>query len=255
MVVVRRQETVWLTRRPRETALRHARPRRGMALVRALGLSAVAAGALTVGVSSMPPASPARADLAPSPAANVKVAARIESWNGPLAPFSTKVPDAPSTPATAWSLFATEPSGSIAQARFAPAGDRASVPQFATLTRTEAAPEWQERDFADVAVVDGRTLDAAGLRVRLAGLALPPGDEACRTLDGRIEACATRAATQLELITRWRKVTCRYQTASSGEAVGTCRVGSSDLAERLLKAGYVQPLQATASAPGRTRPI
>jgi endonuclease YncB( thermonuclease family) len=139
------------------------------------------------------------------------------------------------------------------QARFAPAP---ALPLHSTtLAPSAIEPEWQEREFADVAVVDGRTLDAAGVRIRLSELALPSADEACRTLDGRIEACATRAATQLELMTRWRKVSCRFRAGSSGEATGSCRIGSGDLAERLLKTGYVRRLDATDVVRGGARPI
>jgi endonuclease YncB( thermonuclease family) len=139
------------------------------------------------------------------------------------------------------------------QARFVRAGSPAV--RHGPLSETASAPTWHERELADVAVVDGRTLDAAGVRIRLSGLALPPADEACRTLDGRVEACATRAATQLELLTRHRKVTCRYQASPSGEANGSCRIGSSDLAERLVKTGYVRRLDPADAAKGRVRPI
>jgi hypothetical protein len=223
-----------------------------MAIPRALALSAVAAGVLTLGVSSVPPAPAARADVAADRSPNAKASARLEAWNGPLTPMRAKAADVPSSPAPAWSLFASEPA-SLVQARFAPTGAPALQP--GTLTQAAATSEWQEREFAEVTVVDGRTLDAAGLRIRLSGLALPSADEACRTLDGRIEACAARAATQLELITRWRKVSCRYQPGPSGEAVATCRVGSSDLAERLLKTGYVHRLDAAAPATRVARPI
>ena len=64
MAAVRTHQTVWLTRAPGETALRRARPRRSMAVIRAFGMSAVAAGVLTLGVSSVPPAPAARADAA-----------------------------------------------------------------------------------------------------------------------------------------------------------------------------------------------
>jgi endonuclease YncB( thermonuclease family) len=104
--------------------------------------------------------------------------------------------------------------------------------------RGPAANEWREEEFAAVAVVDGRTLAAGALRIRLVGLDLPMPEQVCRTLDGRLEHCTARAATQLELLTRWRKVTCRYRLAGAEEAVGHCRIGTSDLAERMVKSGY-----------------
>jgi len=226
-----------------------------MAFLRALGMSAVAAGVLTLGVSSVPPAPAARADAAADTVSAPKASARIEIWNRPLAPIRADAAGAPSSASSTapWSLFAAQPSASLGQARFVRAGSAAF--QYGTPAHTASGPEWQERELADVAVVDGRTLDAAGLRIRLSGLTLPRADEACRTLDGRIEACATRAATQLELIIRHRKVTCRYQASPSGGADGSCRIGSSDLAERLVKTGYVRRLDTANAAKGRVPPI
>jgi hypothetical protein len=49
-----------------------------------------------------------------------------------------------------------------------------------------------------------------------------------------------RAATQLELMTRARKLTCRYRLESATDGVGACRIGDSDLAARMLRTGYVK---------------
>ena len=100
------------------------------------------------------------------------------------------------------------------------------------------------RDRVDVpfaegfTVIDGRTLAAGDLRIRLVGLDLPLPDQVCRTLDGRFEACASRAATQLELLTRWRQVTCHYRREPGGDAIGRCRIGTQDLSDRMIKTGY-----------------
>jgi endonuclease YncB( thermonuclease family) len=92
--------------------------------------------------------------------------------------------------------------------------------------------------------------------ITLDGLELPHREQVCRTLDNRLEPCAARAATQLELLTRSRKVTCRYRMTTSSEATGSCRLGSQDLADRLLRTGYVRaaengkPVVASASPAG-----
>jgi len=99
---------------------------------------------------------------------------------------------------------------------------------------------WQEADFSGVTVADGRTLVAGALRIRLEGLELPGADETCRTVDGRREPCTARAATVLELTTRWRAVSCRYRLETLEEGVGACRVGTSDLAERMARTGLVR---------------
>jgi endonuclease YncB( thermonuclease family) len=103
-----------------------------------------------------------------------------------------------------------------------------------------SAEEWREQEFAFVAVVDGRTFSSGGVTMRLAGLDLPPPDQVCRTLDNRLEQCAVRAATQLELLTRSRTLACRYRMTTSSEATGSCRIGARDLAERMVRTGYVR---------------
>jgi hypothetical protein len=104
----------------------------------------------------------------------------------------------------------------------------------------EIRREWQESEFASVAVIDGRTLEAGGLRIRLSGIQLPREDAICRTLDGRLETCLSRAATTLDVNTRWRRVSCRYQMQGLGQAIGSCRAGGTDLAERVVRAGYAE---------------
>ncbi|HKG82711.1 MAG TPA: hypothetical protein VKB16_06080, partial [Beijerinckiaceae bacterium] len=76
--------------------------------------------------------------------------------------------------------------------------------------------------------------------------------EVCRTLDGRLEPCLARAATQLELITRFRKVSCRYRIEAPGEASGSCRIGATDLAERMARTGFAK--RAPRRGASRSRP-
>lgn len=104
----------------------------------------------------------------------------------------------------------------------------------------EPRKEWREQEFAAITVIDGRTFTSDGLTITLADLEVPPADEVCRTLDNRLEQCAVRAATQLDLLTRSRKIACRFQMTTSSEATGSCRIGSQDLAQRLIRTGYVR---------------
>jgi hypothetical protein len=103
-----------------------------------------------------------------------------------------------------------------------------------------ASSEWRDEEFAFVEVVDGRTIRAGSVSIRLADLELPHPEQVCRTLDNRLEQCAARAATQLELITRSRRLACRYRMITSSEAVGECRIGANDVASRMIRTGYVQ---------------
>jgi endonuclease YncB( thermonuclease family) len=100
--------------------------------------------------------------------------------------------------------------------------------------------EWREQEFAFVNVVDGRTLITGDVTITLDGLELPQPDQVCRTLDDRLEQCSARAATQLELLTRSRRLACRYRMTSSSSGVGSCRIGSRDLAERMIRTGYAR---------------
>ncbi len=68
----------------------------------------------------------------------------------------------------------------------------------------------------------------------------------CRTLDGRVEPCAVRAHTQLDLMIRARTLACRYRETAPGVAEGSCRIGSSDLADRMVRTGYVHRTDAPA---------
>ncbi|HEX8663053.1 MAG TPA: hypothetical protein VF744_03370 [Beijerinckiaceae bacterium] len=176
--------------------------------------------------------------------------ARLAAWTarGP-APVLTLVPS-PALPAAETApIFAPRLAAAPAQARFAkidPAVTGSLMPG-AFEPPAPRSGEWREEEFAQVRALDGRTLAAPAVVVRLSGLELPESGEVCRTLDGRLEPCAVRAATQLELMTRHRKVACRYRIEARGEAVGTCRVGTSDLAERMLRTGFAR------RAPGTER--
>ena len=122
-------------------------------------------------------------------------------------------------------------------------GDGVAAPA-PTAAAGPLSEEWRQQDLASVAVVDGRTVSSGGVTIRLAGLELPPPDQVCRTLDNRLEQCVVRAATQLDLLTRSRTLACRYRMITSSEAVGSCRIGSHDLAERMVRSNYVRAADA-----------
>ena len=128
------------------------------------------------------------------------------------------------------------------QARFAKAGEpaRHRLARPRRVAPVPGASEWRDEEFAQIQALDGRTLAASSVRIRLAGLELPGAGDVCRTLDGRLEPCLARAATQLELITRFRKVSCRYRIEAPGEASGSCRIGATDLAERMARTGFAK---------------
>lgn len=203
-------------------------------VLRTLGLAALAAG-LALGVVSGGVFDPFAADLAmeDTGASDGKDASRVDLGHAALATSEAVVPGE--------------------------ADETASMPASQSVVGTERldqAPQWHEDEFASVMVVDGRTLSVGAVAITLDGLELPHREQVCRTLDNRLEPCAARAATQLELLTRSRKVTCRYRMTTSSEATGSCRLGSQDLADRLLRTGYVRaaenakPVVASASPAG-----
>jgi endonuclease YncB( thermonuclease family) len=194
-----------------------------------------------------------------------KDAARLSSWSDRSRGAAAE--PGRTTPAGAGSALGTaeSPSDPHSPAASRPAGDGrplaaqglAAASPWPAAKAADARSDWREEEFAHVAVVDGRTLQAGRMRIELAGVELPKPDEVCRTLDGRLEACAARAATQLELLTRWRKVSCHYRPGeASDEGVGHCRVGSSDLGQRMLRTGFARrtaerhiPVAAAGAAP------
>jgi hypothetical protein len=250
---IRSQNAVWLI--PGRSGRRPSVRRRGAGvLARTVGVAALLAGAALGLAPGEAPAVASREPQAP-PAAVVAEAGKDQAR---LATFSEprREPVRASAPGQASGAFS---SASLAgKARLmAPGGDLVTG-SLGAFQRSPAGPEAgaKEQEFAQIEVIDGRTIAAGPLRIRLVGLDLPAKDEVCRTLDGRLEACAARAATQLELLTRSRTVVCRYRLETSSEGAGTCRIGASDLAERMLRTGYTKRLAAAqASAPLPGEPV
>ena len=240
MKTVQGGDAIWLTR-AQAGAPRSLRRQRANVLARA----ACVAGLLTGVAAGLAPAdAPATAAAVPAaPPALSAVLAKDEARlaSAPASRVVAAVPAASARAAVARPVdprFAALPT----QARFAKAGEPAVtgslVPGgFAPAPR---ASEWREEEFAQIQALDGRTLAASSVRIRLAGLELPGAGEVCRTLDGRLEPCLARAATQLELITRFRKVSCRYRIEAPGEASGSCRIGATELAERMARTGFAK---------------
>jgi hypothetical protein len=217
MTSLRIGHTTWLLAPRPETGLRQAKRPVLAVFGRTLALAAA-----TVALGFTTFASAPRADQ--SDAAH-PTEVRVQS---PSLPNSAPSASAEISPFQAASIGASS--------RFTALPSRPPDEGFVPPARQSS--EWREEEFATVGVVDGRTLVADGVRIHLVGLDLPMSEQVCRTLDGRLELCAVRAATQLELLTRWKRVTCHYRLESAGEAIGRCRTGTSDLTDRMIKTGY-----------------
>lgn len=119
----------------------------------------------------------------------------------------------------------------------------AGLDPIAATGAVEAAPSApptpRETMLSRVAVIDGRTLSAGGLRIRLAGIDLLPAGQACPLLDGTAETCRNRARTQLELFLRHRPVACALPPERTGGTItARCRLGGVDLSEWLVRSGW-----------------
>jgi hypothetical protein len=203
-----------------------------LAVGAALGLAAGEAPA--VGAAETSARQAVTAPVAPA----AKDSTRLAAWHRPA---TVAAPTAATAAETA-PIFAPRLAAAPGEARFAkadPAVTGSLLPGAFELPAPRPG-EWREEEFSTVRALDGRTLAAPSVVIRLSGLELPESGEVCRTLDGRLEPCALRAATQLELMTRHRKVACRYRLEGPGEAVGTCRIGTSDLAERMGRTGFAK---------------
>jgi hypothetical protein len=241
MKTVQNGDAIWLTR-VQAGAPRSLRRQRAHVLARA----ACVAGLLTGAAAGLAPAdAPATVAAAPAAPAALSTALAKEEARLASAPASRAVAAVPAASTRAAAVarpvdprFAALPT----QARFAKAGEPAVTGSLVPGGFAPAAPasEWRDEEFAQIQALDGRTLAASSVRIRLSGLELPGAGDICRTLDGRLEPCLARAATQLELITRFRKVSCRYRIEAPGEASGSCRIGTTDLAERMARTGFAK---------------
>jgi endonuclease YncB( thermonuclease family) len=207
---------------------------------RAAGLAVAAILLAFAAMASVPREGTKERPRDPVPTISAKDAARLSAAarDGAAPRAATQDPDATGSADRAGFFAASVLGGAFRFGDIAPDPDR--------FAPADADPAWREAEFAQVTTLDGATLEANGMKIRLVGLDLPQPDEICRTLDGRLERCAARAATQLELLTRWRRVTCDYRIAGAGEALGRCRIGSSDLTERMIRSGYAWQSAATA---------
>jgi len=215
MGTVRIDGAVWLTP-ARRGAAAEGSGRAGL-WGRTLGLVGAVGGVVMALASAGSPVEAARSERPVQSAAPAAAAEKIPSRLPDVAAAAAAQPD-----------------------RFRPGGDVRAALAAAQAFAAPVDAGWRDGAFSDVAVVDGRTFESGGVRIRLAGIDLPAPSEMCRTLDGRLEPCAARAATQLELLVRWRSLACRYRPEGAADGVGECRLGSGDLAERMLRTGFVR---------------
>lgn len=88
--------------------------------------------------------------------------------------------------------------------------------------------------------VTGALLRVNGELVELKGIEAPHPKHPCLKANGRRWSCGSSATNALNKILRAQTVTCEISGRSeTGRAVGTCRVGESDIAAELVRNGHV----------------
>jgi endonuclease YncB( thermonuclease family) len=87
-------------------------------------------------------------------------------------------------------------------------------------------------------VIDGDTLEVAGVRVRLWGIDAPESRQTCEA-DGQDYACGERATRHLRTLVADRTVSCEPRTRDRyGRTVALCRTDGSDLGAAMVRDGW-----------------
>uniref|UniRef100_UPI003BA9546D thermonuclease family protein n=1 Tax=Stappia sp. TaxID=1870903 RepID=UPI003BA9546D len=109
-------------------------------------------------------------------------------------------------------------------------------------------PEVEKREVPDEitvrqpVVLDGGTLEADGLVIRLAGIEAPGLDAACPSHLGGSWPCGVRARTALRAFVRRFAITCSdIARPENGPVTATCRRSTTDLATWMVEQGWALP--------------
>ena len=91
-------------------------------------------------------------------------------------------------------------------------------------------------------VVDGDSLEIAGVRIRLHGIDAPERDQACSNGEGHSYGCGREAARALAAAIAGRSVTCTpLEVDRYDRDVAVCTVDGADLGEIMVRAGHALP--------------
>ena len=87
-------------------------------------------------------------------------------------------------------------------------------------------------------VIDGDTLDVAGVRIRLWGIDAPESRQVC-TVAGQDYPCGGRATQHLRMLVGERPVACEPRaTDRYGRTVALCRVEGRDIGAAMVRDGW-----------------
>ena len=109
-------------------------------------------------------------------------------------------------------------------------------------------PEVEVREVPDEitvrqpVVLDGGTIEAEGLVIRLAGIEAPGLDETCPSRLGGTWPCGVRARTALRAFVRRFAITCSdIARPEKGPITATCRRNTTDLSTWMVEQGWARP--------------
>jgi endonuclease YncB( thermonuclease family) len=106
------------------------------------------------------------------------------------------------------------------------------------VARPQAGLPRRDGLWGRATVIDGDTLDVAGVRVRLHGIDAPESRQDCER-QGVVFACGAEAPRWLERAVGAREVYCTARDIDrNGRVVASCTAGGSDLGESLVRAGW-----------------
>jgi endonuclease YncB( thermonuclease family) len=112
------------------------------------------------------------------------------------------------------------------------------VPGEANAIATES------RRFDNVSVLADGRIRSGTITISLYGVTMPARDKLCRTPVGARWACGVSAIGALRNMLQARSIICLVQDAIEGDQdriIGSCRLGHTDIALRLLEQGWATP--------------
>ncbi|MGO7175374.1 thermonuclease family protein [Rhizobium ruizarguesonis] len=90
-----------------------------------------------------------------------------------------------------------------------------------------------------VRVVDGDTLEVAGVVYRMHGIDAPEAGQTCKSADGGLWQCGKEAIASLEGLALGNDVNCDNRGVDLyGRTIGVCKVGDRDLNATMIETGH-----------------